>query len=84
MISAFSPKDEDRDVKCSACDGLKQAPLGCVVYIGLIDKPDTMPAIYLCQTCGRDAANVIGFMCIKEGSWSKLQPRKVKVKKNKK
>lgn len=34
--------------------------------------------IVLCEECGRDAANAIGFMCIKDGSWSKLEPRRRK------
>jgi hypothetical protein len=33
----------------------------------------------LCEECGRDAANAIGFMCIRDGGWSKLEPRKRKV-----
>ena len=32
--------------------------------------------IALCQECGRDAANAIGFMCVRDGGWSKLEPRR--------
>jgi hypothetical protein len=32
--------------------------------------------IVLCEECGRDAANAIGFLCLRDGGWSKLEPRK--------
>ncbi len=34
--------------------------------------------IALCEECGRDAANAIGFMCSRDGGWSKLELRKHK------
>ena len=32
--------------------------------------------LILCEECGRDAANAIGFLCLRDGGWSKLEPRK--------
>ena len=36
--------------------------------------------IALCEVCGRDLANAVGYMCIRDGGWSKLEPRKKKPK----
>ena len=30
----------------------------------------------VCEECGRDATNAIGFMCARDGGWSKLESRK--------
>lgn len=32
--------------------------------------------LVLCEECGRDAANAIGFLCVRDGGWSKIEPRK--------
>jgi hypothetical protein len=76
VITATAPTDDERTKpeRCSACGGEKNAPIACSLSIG------TMETVLLCETCGRDAANVIGFMCIREGGWSKLEPRKRKAK----
>jgi hypothetical protein len=49
---------------------------GPVVYVGRPDTSTLVTKLVLCQECGRDAANAIGFMCVGEGGWSKLEPRK--------
>lgn len=38
-------------------------------------------SIVFCEECGRDLANAVGFMCIRDGGWSKLEPRKLRNKK---
>lgn len=44
------------------------------------DKPRVV-SFTLCEECARDFANVVGFFCVREGGWSKLEPRKrVKMK----
>jgi hypothetical protein len=30
----------------------------------------------LCEECGRDLANAVGFLCVRDGGWSKIEPRK--------
>jgi len=42
------------------------------------DQPSRVITLVLCAECGRDLANAVGFMCIREGGWSKLEPRKRK------
>ena len=72
------PGREPKD--CTGCGGAKGAPLAVVVYVGS-DRTDTdalATKLVLCQECGRDAANAIGFMCIRDGGWSKLEPRRKK------
>ncbi len=64
-----APKD------CTGCGGEKGAPIAAIVYVGT-DR--VVPATELCEECGRDAANAIGFMCVRDGGWSKLEPRKRK------
>ncbi len=68
------PGREPKD--CTGCGGEKGAPLAAVVYVGS-GRVGTK-TIVLCEECGRDAANAIGFMCIRDGGWSKLEPRKKK------
>jgi hypothetical protein len=41
---------------------------------------DQSVRIVLCEECGRDAANAIGFMCVRDGGWSKLEPRRSALK----
>lgn len=74
MISARVPAPHDRvgPSDCTGCKGSKQAPLAARIDLGL----DL--TFYLCEECGRDAANAIGYMCIRDGGWSKLEPRKRK------
>jgi hypothetical protein len=59
---------------CAGCGGSKQAPIVCLFSVSRGDGLGM--TIALCQECGRDAANAIGFMCTREGGWSKLEPRK--------
>lgn len=66
------------DPACTGCRGTKGAPLAAVVDIG---EGKHAKRILLCQECGRDAANAIGFMCVRDGGWSKLEPRKRKATK---
>jgi len=73
-IQARSP-DEDSAASCAGCRGTKQAPIAAVVAIYHEDLGIT---IALCQECGRDLANAVGFMCVRDGGWSKLEPRKRK------
>jgi ribosomal protein S27E len=39
---------------------------------------DPSMQIVLCEECGRDLANAVGFLCLRDGGWSKLEPRKRK------
>jgi len=73
LIDARSPGKNDDGAICTGCGGEKKAPIATIVHIGRGGV-----RITLCQECGRDAANAIGFMCIREGGWSKLEPRKRK------
>ena len=61
---------------CAGCGGSKQAPIACVLSVLRGDGLGV--TIAFCEVCGRDAANAIGFMCIRDGGWSKLEPRKKK------
>jgi hypothetical protein len=76
VILATSPGADYEATDCVGCGGTKKAPLACVVSIGHGDKGITLA---ICEECGRDTANAIGFMCIRDGGWSKLEPRKRKV-----
>jgi hypothetical protein len=60
---------------CAGCGGSKGAPLACLLNIY---RGDIGLSIVLCEECGRDVANAVGAMCIKDGGWSKLEPRKRK------
>lgn len=62
---------------CMGCGGQKGAPLAGMVSIWREDSGVGI-TIALCEECGRDAANAIGFMCVRDGGWSKLEPRKKK------
>lgn len=72
MISASAPSGLT-DARCDGCGGHKGAPIAALVDFGAGDI-----SLVLCEECGRDAANAIGFMCIREGGWSKLESRKRK------
>ena len=76
MIEARTPKETDDFAICTSCGGTKKAPIATIVFVGNRNRGVELT---LCQECGRDAANAIGFMCIRDG-WSKLEPRKRKPK----
>lgn len=75
MIDATTPAPGLGNYNCSGCAGEKGAPLAVEVRIG---PPATNMRLHisLCQECARDFANAVGFFCIKDGGWSKLEPRK--------
>ena len=78
MITATNPETAiglADDAKCTGCRSKKKAPLAAVVDIG---EGKNAKRILLCQECGRDIANAIGFMCIRDGMWSKLEPKRRK------
>jgi hypothetical protein len=63
---------------CTGCAGTKGAPLAAVVWVdsrAVMSKP---VKLVLCEECGRDLANAVGFFCVRDGGWSKLEPRKRK------
>jgi hypothetical protein len=72
---AVGPHLLAKPTECAGCGGDKNAPLACVfsIYRGRCNVGIT---IALCEECGRDAANAIGFMCIRDGGWSRIEPRK--------
>lgn len=78
MIEARAPVGENLP-SCTGCAGTKGAPL---VTIFSIYHRDVGFTIALCEECGRDSANAIGCMCIRDGGWSKLEPRKRKTRPN--
>lgn len=69
MITATVISDGEESLPCTGCLGSKGAPLAGRVTIG-------STLMVLCQECGRDLANAVGFLCIREGGWSRLEPRK--------
>lgn len=75
MIETRAPDANNQSSDCVGCRGTKQAPIAAIFSIS--DR-DFRITIALCEECGRDAANAIGFMCIRDGGWSKLEPRKKK------
>jgi hypothetical protein len=77
-IVAETPGPGRELTSCTGCRGEKGAPLAAVIYVGRNDITIPVTTLVLCQECGRDAANAIGFMCIREGGWSKLEPRRKK------
>ena len=62
---------------CAGCGGAKQAPIAGVLRIRR-GHSDVCLAIALCEECGRDVANAVGFACMRAEGWSKLEPRKRK------
>ena len=75
MIEARAPIDDKQAQSCSGCGGTKEAPIATILSVYHHDLGVT---IALCEECGRDAANAIGFMCVRDGGWSKIEPRKRK------
>lgn len=78
-VEARTPIDyidgsQDR-LPCAGCGGTKGAPIATVLSIYHHPLGVT---IALCEECGRDVANAVGLMCVKDGGWSKLEPRKRK------
>jgi hypothetical protein len=81
VIEARSPTSpDDKDVKsCMGCGGAKTAPIATIFSVShVVGYASTGFTFALCEECGRDAANAIGFMCVKDGGWSKVEPRKRK------
>lgn len=74
MLEATAASHDDDARECTGCKGAKGAPLAARVHIG-----NDGVNIVLCEECGRDLANAIGFMCVRDG-WSKLEPRKRRVR----
>lgn len=68
MITARVPEVAEQLI-CTGCQGSKNAPIASVVAIG-------ETRLVVCEECGRDLANAVGFLCIRDGGWSKLEPRK--------
>ncbi len=77
MIEARVPVNNIEPACCVGCGGSKHTPIATVLSIGRSSNYDHMP---LCEECGRDLANAVGYMCIRDGGWSKLEPRKKKPK----
>jgi hypothetical protein len=71
VISANAPGNSTS--KCDGCKGEKAAPLSVIVNLSAGDVD-----FVLCEECGRDLANAVGFFCVRDGGWSKLEPRKRK------
>ncbi len=76
-MSVTAEQPDVNQTACSACEGSKGAPIAAVIHL---TPPEAMRGVtfVLCEECGRDVANALGFMCIKDGGWSKLEPRKRK------
>ena len=79
MIEARAPIGHEQAQSCSACGGTKSAPIATILSIYHRELGVTLA---LCEECGRDTANAVGFMCVRDGGWSKLEPRKRKTKQN--
>ena len=75
MIAARVPIHHEPPQSCQACGGTKAAPIATVLSIYHRSLGVTLA---LCEECGRDLANAVGFMCVRDGGWSKLEPRKRK------
>jgi hypothetical protein len=73
VIEALSPIGDKSSADCTGCGGQKGAPIATILSISHRDLGVT---IALCEVCGRDVANAVGFMCIRDGGWSKIEPRK--------
>ena len=81
MIEAHVPGGKQPQ-SCTGCGGTKGAPLAAILSIYHrsqgVEDPDLGVTFALCEECGRDLANAVGFMCIREDGWSKLEPRRKK------
>jgi hypothetical protein len=77
MIDAHAPIGNVPPDRCAGCAGKKQAPIAAVLSIySAVEFHSIGSTLALCEECGRDLANAVGFMCIRDGGWSKLEPRK--------
>ena len=74
-VEARTPICDHPMSSCTGCGGSKEAPIATLLAIYQGELGIT---IALCEECGRDTANAVGFMCIRDGGWSKLEPRKRK------
>lgn len=72
MIEARTPIGHEPPQCCSGCGGTKTAPIATIVSIYHQSLGITLA---LCEECGRDLANAVGFMCVRDHGWSKLEPR---------
>ena len=82
MIEARAPIRGVDPADCAGCAGEKHAPVAVVLSIYRAAGQHSIGlTIALCEECGRDAVNAVGFMCIRDGGWSKLEPRKRKAPK---
>lgn len=71
----IGPDVEAKSSDCAGCGGDKGAPLAGVV--GIYRRQSGVGiSIALCEECGRDVANTVGFLCVRDGGWSKIEPRK--------
>jgi len=78
-VEARVPLVADRPpTDCAGCRGTKEAPIATELSIYHRSLGVTLA---LCEECGRDVANAIGFLCIRDGGWSKIEPRKRKASK---
>lgn len=75
MIEAHAPIGDKQPPICSGCGGTKEAPIATILSVYQRDLGVTLA---LCEVCARDLANAVGFFCIRDGGWSKLEPRKRK------
>lgn len=75
MIEVHAPIGDKSPSDCAGCGGKKEAPIAAIFSI--YDRSLGF-TVALCEVCGRDAANAVGFMCIRDGGWSKIELRKRK------
>lgn len=75
MIEARAPIEDKERQPCSGCGGTKAAPIAAILSI---HHGSSGVTVVLCEECGRDLANAVGFMCVcvRDGGWSKIEPRK--------
>jgi len=73
VIAAHAPIGEKRPTDCAGCGGSKEAPIAVILSIS---HRDLGFSVALCEVCGRDVANSVGFMCVRDGGWSRLEPRR--------
>lgn len=74
-ITATTAHESTAPTECVGCHGAKGAPIAGDVHITAAKPGAAIVTLTLCQECGRDLANVVGFLCIRDGGWSKLEPR---------
>ena len=72
MIETQAPIGDDQRSSCAGCGGTKLAPIATIILVYHSNLGFTLA---LCEVCARDLANAVGFMCIRDGGWSKLCKR---------